>query len=41
MRPVTLLVATAGVAMLLGGGVALAATLEGTDGPDTLVSGCR
>ncbi len=41
MRRVTLLGTAIGVAMLPASGVALAATLEGTDGPDKLVSRCR
>ena len=37
MKRVTLLVAAVGVAMLLASGVALAATFDGTPGPDTFV----
>src|SRR5918998_4360532 len=37
VRRVTLLVTAIGVAVLLASGIALAATLEGNDGPNTLV----
>ena len=37
MRRATLLVTAIGVVMLLASGVALAATFDGTPGPDTFV----
>jgi hypothetical protein len=40
MTPVTLLITASGVAMLLAGGIALAATLGDTDEPQTPAS-CR
>jgi hypothetical protein len=41
VRRVTLWVTALGVAVLLASGVALAATSEGADRPDTLDSRCR